>query len=185
MPGRLTVIGVFSVWLALCSVVVGHYWIRARRAEDEGHRRRTIRGGRADRTGVEGVRTFLFVAVVALLLHLLIFWTQSQRQAANGIWLVCFALSAGIHWQLRGSPGDRGAPIPDGSPAALAISRTRRYLGWTVTFVGMALVLLGVGSVTSRPDGLSKVISLFLIVGGALLLAAGAVLIRRPKRDGD
>jgi len=182
-PGRVAVLGVFSAWLAVCIVLVGHYLIRARRADEEELRRRLIRGGRVDRTAVKGVRALLLVAVVTLLLHLMIYQTQSQRQAANGIWLVCFALGAGVYWQLRGSPGDLGAPILDGSPAALAVSRARRYLGWAVTVIGVVLVFLGVGSVTSRPDGLSKVISAFLIVGGALLLAAGAVLIRRPRRN--
>lgn len=181
----LTPLITYSGRLLLSLAVVAVVGARARSGQPVTTRERSPRRGPVTAHAMEGLRGFGATAAGGLLLHVLnVVAPSSQRTTQRGMWLIFFLFAIGSYMQLRGAPGDRSAPVPDGSPLADAMSRSRKVLGWVLAAVGAAILFRGLlffaGSGLRRVDFLDMA----FLAGGAMLVLAGLALVF-PRRGDD
>lgn len=139
-----------------------------------------------------GLSVFVLIATVGLVIHLFgpypdipspsVKRTDFTRgRAMSTIFVFC---AGGCWGLLRGAPGDRSAPIPDGSGMARAFGWLRRLTGIAIACWGAWLFVLGIQRWGQSTDGYDLLLNMVFVVGGPLWCLVGmAIALRRGRGD--
>ncbi|MEC5397396.1 hypothetical protein [Uliginosibacterium sp. H1] len=138
---------------------------------------------------MEGLGLFVGIAAVGLVIHL--FGPYPELGYGKSVWtqsgamrLMLALCAAGCWGLLRGAPGDKTAPIPDGSRLVRAGGWLRRVAGIGIGCWGAWLFILGVRHWGQSADGFDRLLNLMFVVGGPLFLLMGlALALRRGRSD--
>jgi hypothetical protein len=139
-----------------------------------------------------GLGVFAVLATVGLVIHLfgpypdipahLVRRSDFTRGRAMSTIFVFFA--GGCLGLLRGGPGDKSAPIPDGSGMARALGRLRRFSGVAVACWAAWLFVLGIQRWGQSTDGYDVLVTWVFVFGAPLWFLVGvAIALRRGRGD--
>ena len=98
--------------------------------------------------------------------------------------LMLVLCAAGCWGLLRGAPGDKTAPLPDGSGLVRAGGWLRRLAGIALSGWGAWLFVLGVRHWGQSAEGVDRLLTLAFVIGGPLWFLFGlALALRRDRSD--
>jgi hypothetical protein len=139
-----------------------------------------------------GLGVFVVLATLGLVIHLfgpypdipaqLTRRTDFTRGRAMSTIFVFFA--GGCWGLLRRGPGDKSAPIPDGSGIARALGWLRQFTGIAIACWAAWLFILGIQRWGQSTDGYDVLVTWVFVVGGPLWFLVGvAIALRRGRGD--
>lgn len=139
---------------------------------------------------MEGLGLFVGIAAVGLLIHLLGPYREYQPSSGKSVWTQAGAMrlmlalcAAGCWGLLRGAPGDKTAPVPDGSRLVRAGGWLRRSAGIALSCWGVWLFVLGIRDWGQSAEGFDRLLNLAFVVGGPLWFLMGLALALRSGRS--